>query len=72
MIVFNEHKGRENINFTTVKYGETFYGRHTTLTSFLLLGAKKSPIRPEADVKKCFFPKAGFLSKSQVAFESLI
>ena len=50
MIFFNEHKVRENINFTTVKYGETFYGRHTTLTSFLLLGAKKSPIRPEADV----------------------
>ena len=25
------HKGSENIKYTIVKYGETFYGRHTAL-----------------------------------------
>ena len=27
---FNDHKEPENINYTKVKYGETFYGRHAT------------------------------------------
>ena len=27
----NDHKIPENINYTIVKYGETFYGRHTAL-----------------------------------------
>ena len=26
----NDHKGPESINYTIVKYIETFYGRHTT------------------------------------------
>ena len=27
-----DHKGPEQKNYTIVKYDETFYGRHTTLT----------------------------------------
>ena len=29
----SDHNGPENINYTIVKYGETFYGRHRAQTS---------------------------------------
>ena len=32
----NDHKGPENINYTIVKYGETFYGRQTALTAAVI------------------------------------
>ena len=28
--VINDHKGPENINYTKVKYGETFHGTNTS------------------------------------------
>ena len=32
LFTFNDQKGPEKYNYTIVKYGEPYYGRHTVLT----------------------------------------
>ena len=53
---FNDYKGLESINYTTVKYVETLYrrseyGRHTALKGIVLMIKKKKALKVMTFVK---------------------
>ena len=45
---FIDYKGTADINYTIVKYGKTFYGRHTALASAVVKIDKCYPEMPQS------------------------
>ena len=53
----SDPKGNENITYTMVKYGETFYGRHTALTpvaAFPFIRQHLPMLQTESEMNKKF------------------